>query len=58
MVAQLFDSRSGDRLARAADLGKQESIGGDGLVDWDAIAEDFDYWADVFSSWLDQVHRQ
>jgi hypothetical protein len=56
MVAQLFDSRSGERLARAADLGKQESIGGDGMVDWNAIAEDFHYWAEIFSAWLDQVH--
>jgi hypothetical protein len=58
MVAQLFDSRSGERLARAADLGKQESIGGDGRVDWNAIAEDFNYWAEVFSAWLSQIHGQ
>jgi hypothetical protein len=58
MIAQLFDSRSGERLARAADLGKQESVGGDGLVDWDAIAADFEYWAEIFSAWMDQMHGQ
>jgi len=56
MIGQLFDSSSGEQLARAADLGKQQSIGGDGRVDWEAIASDFEYWANVFSAWLNRVH--
>ena len=56
LVAQLLDSQSGDLLARAADVGQQESIGGDGLVNWDAISSDFDYWAEIFRTWLDEVH--
>ena len=55
MIGQLFDARSGEQLARAADLGKQQSVGGDGLVDWDAIASDFEYWANVFSAWMDRI---
>ena len=55
MIARLLDSRSGDQLARAADLGKQESTGNYSLVDWDAIASDFDYWTLVFRGWLDGI---
>ncbi|MFT5140132.1 MAG: hypothetical protein ACI9CB_001793 [Rhodothermales bacterium] len=58
MIGQLFDSLSGEQLARAADLGEQQSVGGNGLVDWDAIASDFEFWANVFSSWLDRVHGE
>jgi hypothetical protein len=58
MIGQLFDAHSGEQLARAADLGKQQSIGGEGRVDWNAIASDFDYWADVFGAWLNRVHKQ
>ena len=54
MVGQLFDSLTGDQLARAADLGKQKSAGGNGIVDWDAIAADFQFWADVFGAWMDR----
>jgi hypothetical protein len=54
MIGQLLDSSSGEQLARAADLGKQQSAGGNGVVDWDAIASDFQYWADVFSVWMDR----
>ena len=57
MIGQLFDASSGEQLARAADLGKQQSVGGNGVVDWDAIAADFEYWANVFSSWLDRIHE-
>jgi len=57
MVSQLFDSKSGEQLARAADLGKQQSFGGNGVVDWDAIGSDFDYWASIFSSWMDRIHQ-
>jgi len=58
MIARLLDSRSGEQLARAADLGKQESRGSYTLVDWEAIASDFDYWARVFRSWLDRMQAQ
>ncbi|MFT5140827.1 MAG: hypothetical protein ACI9H8_000054 [Lysobacterales bacterium] len=58
MIGWLFDSVSGEKLARAADQGKQKSVGGFGRVDWQAIAADFDYWAQVFSAWLDQVHEK
>jgi hypothetical protein len=53
MVARLFDARSGELLARAADLGKRASAGGEAVVDWEAIASDLDYWARVFRAWLD-----
>jgi len=56
LVAQLLDSRSGKVLARAADLGKYESSGGDGVVDWDAIKADFRYWAKTLRTWMDEVH--
>jgi hypothetical protein len=56
MVAQLRDSKSDEILARVADLGKKQSAGGDGVVDWDAIVYDFDYWAGIFAEWMDQVH--
>jgi hypothetical protein len=55
MIGQLFDSRSGELLMRVADLGKQRSEGGNGVVDWDAIASDFEYWASVFSAWTDRI---
>jgi hypothetical protein len=58
MIGQMFDASSDEQLARVADLGKQQSVGGDGQVDWDAIASDFDYWANVFSTWLDKIHGQ
>ena len=58
MIVLLFDASSGEQLARAADLGKQQSAGGNGQVDWDAIASDFEYWASVFSAWLDSIHGQ
>ena len=58
MTARLLDSRTGELLARAADLGKKESVGGDGVVDWDAITHDFDYWAAVFREWMDEVHGE
>jgi hypothetical protein len=58
MIGQLFDSKSGEQLARASDLGQQQSAGGNGRVDWDAIASDFEFWANVFSSWLDRVHGE
>jgi hypothetical protein len=58
MVARLLDSKSGDVLARVADLGKKESAGGDGVVDWNAIGHDFEYWAGIFREWMDQVHGQ
>ena len=57
MTGQIFDAESGELLARAADLGKQQSVGGDGRVDWKAIGSDFEYWANVFSSWLNSVHE-
>ncbi|NNE04330.1 MAG: DUF3313 family protein [Xanthomonadales bacterium] len=56
MIARLLDSRSGEVLARAADLGKREAFGTYTLIDWEAIASDFDYWALVFRGWLDQMH--
>ncbi len=56
MIVRLLDSASGEVLARAADLGKEQSAGGDGIVDWDAIASDFEYWAAIFREWLDEVH--
>ena len=56
MIGQLFDASSGEQLARAADLGKQQSVGGNGVVDWDAIASDFQYWANVFSAWMNRIH--
>ncbi|NND45285.1 MAG: DUF3313 family protein [Xanthomonadales bacterium] len=56
MIARLLDSLSGEQLARAADLGKQQSFGSYTLVDWEAIAADFDYWAQVFRTWLDRMH--
>ena len=56
MTGQLLDSVSGEQLARVADLGKQQSVGGNGRVDWNAIASDFEYWANIFSAWLDNVH--
>lgn len=56
MTGELFDSISGEQLARVADLGKQQSTGGNGVVDWDAIASDFEYWANIFSAWLDNIH--
>lgn len=55
MIARLLDSTSGEQLARAADLGKQKSHGSYTLVDWEAIASDFDYWARVFRGWLDRM---
>ncbi|MEM1411973.1 MAG: DUF3313 family protein, partial [Pseudomonadota bacterium] len=58
MVARLLDARSGETLARAADLGKRASVGGDGKVDWDAVRYDFDYWAEVFAEWMDRVHPE
>jgi hypothetical protein len=58
MIVQFFDASSGEQLARAADLGKQQSAGGNGQIDWDAIASDFEYWANVFSTWLDSIHGQ
>ena len=57
LVVELIDSRSGEVLARAADLGKNESRGGNGVVDWDAIEADFRYWADILRTWLDKVHN-
>jgi len=57
LVVELIDSRSGEVLGRAADLGKSESRGGDGVVDWDAIEADFRYWADIIRTRLDRVHR-
>lgn len=57
LVGELLDSNSGEQLARAADLGKQPSAGGNGVVDWDAIASDFRYWADVFSAWMDREQQ-
>ena len=57
LVVELMDSRSGEVLARAADLGKNESRGGDGVVDWDAIEADFRYWAEILRTWLDKVHQ-
>jgi hypothetical protein len=54
MVARLFDAKTGDLLARVADLGKRASAGGEAVVDWEAIASDIDYWARVFRAWLDQ----
>ena len=57
MIARLLDSQSGEQLARAADLGKRASAGGEAEVDWEAIASDFDYWATVFRGWLDQVNN-
>ncbi len=56
LILRLLDSASGEVLARAADLGKEQSEGGDGIVDWDAIASDFDYWASIFREWMDEVH--
>jgi len=58
MTARLMDSRSGEVLARVADLGKEESAGGDGVVDWDAITHDFDYWGSIFREWMDEVHGE
>jgi len=55
MVARLLDAKSGVVLARAADLGKRASQGGEAVVDWEAIASDIDYWAKVFRAWLDQA---
>lgn len=55
MIARLLDARSGEQLARAADLGKRENFGSYTLVDWEAIASDFDYWALVFRAWLDKM---
>ncbi len=57
MVGQLFDARSGKQLVRVADMGKQQSVGGNGVVDWDAIAADFEYWANVFSVWLERNNK-
>jgi hypothetical protein len=57
MVARLFDARSGDLLARAADLGRQAIAAGEAVVDWEAIASDFDFWARIFRAWLDQAQR-
>ena len=57
MIGRLLDSNSGEQLARAADLGKKQSVGGSGRVDWDAIASDFEYWASVFAAWMDTVHE-
>jgi len=57
MVGQLFDSVTGEQLARAADLGKQRSVGGNGLVDWDAIAADFRFWADIFGAWMERKNN-
>ncbi len=56
LVSQLRDSRSDKILARVADLGKYESSGGDGVVDWDAIKADFQYWAKILRTWMDEVH--
>lgn len=56
MVARLRDSQSGEVLARAADLGKKASTGGDGTVDWDAVRYDFEYWAGTFAEWMARVH--
>jgi hypothetical protein len=56
MIVRLLDSVSGEVLARAADLGKEQSTGGEGIVDWDAIASDFEYWASIFREWMDEVH--
>ena len=56
MIVRLSDSATGEVLARAADLGKEQSTGGDGFVDWDAIASDFEYWASIFREWMDEVH--
>ena len=58
MTARLLDSRSGELLARGADLGKLESVGGDGVVDWGAITYDFEYWAGSFREWMDEVHGE
>ncbi len=58
MIGQLFDANSGEQLARAADLGKQQSVGGNGVVDWDAIASDFEYWGNIFGAWMDRIHGQ
>lgn len=58
MIARLLDSTSGEQLARAADLGKQESHGSYTLVDWEAIASDFDYWARIFRGWLDRMQGE
>jgi hypothetical protein len=55
MVARLLDAKSGVLLARAADLGKRASQGGEALVDWEAIVSDFGYWARVFRAWLDEA---
>jgi hypothetical protein len=56
MIARLMDSQTDEVLARASDLGKRASSGGEAEVDWDAIASDFEYWAMVFRGWFDQVH--
>jgi hypothetical protein len=58
MIGQLLDSNTGEQLARAADLGQKQSVGGSGKVDWDAIASDFEYWASVFAAWMDTVHEE
>ena len=58
LVVELLDSRSGEVLARVADLGKSESSGGDGVVDWEAIESDFRYWARLLRDWLDGVHQE
>jgi len=54
MLARLTDAHSGVLLARAADLGKQAVAAGQAPVDWEAIASDYDYWAQVFRAWLDR----
>jgi len=58
MTGELFDAGTGQQLARVADLGKQHSVGGQGVVDWEAIASDFEYWANIFSAWMDEVHGE
>ena len=56
LVAELQDSKSGEVLARVADMGEKESKGGDGVVDWDAIEADFRVWGQMLRTWMDEVH--
>jgi len=56
LVSELQDSKSGEVLARVADMGDEESKGGDGVVDWDAIEADFRVWGKMLRGWLDEVH--
>lgn len=56
LVGELRDSRTGELLARAADLGLGEMWVQGGQLDQVSLAVDFRRWAGIFRVWMDEVH--